>query len=67
MMGQQQMVTGSALRRMLLVLTVALMMAATIAASAMPAFAAGASHFPNEKAYYGSCDRTNNTPWFCKF
>jgi len=40
-MGQQQTVAGSALRRMILVLAVAALMAAMMAVSAMPAFAAG--------------------------
>ena len=46
MMGQQQMtVAGSAVRRLLLVLAVAALMAATMVASAMPAFAAqGSNH-----------------------
>jgi hypothetical protein len=40
-MGQQAVVTGSALRRIILVLTVAAVMAALMLASAMPAFAKG--------------------------
>ena len=38
-MGQQQTVTGSALRRILLVLTVALVMATMVLATTAPAFA----------------------------
>ena len=64
-MGQQQTVTGNALSRMVLVLTVALMMAAMIAASAMPAFAAGASK-PDPTTVIKVCERTY-APWFCKF
>lgn len=39
-MGQQEIVTGSAVRRMILVLVVAALMAAMVAATAAPAFAA---------------------------
>ena len=44
-MGQQEIVAGGALRRIILVLTVAAVMAAMVAVSAMPAFAAA-----NERA-----------------
>jgi hypothetical protein len=48
MMGQhqQEIVTGSALRRMLLVFTVAAVMAAMLAMSAVPAFAGGHCNRP---------------------
>jgi hypothetical protein len=54
-MGQQQTVGSSALRRIILVLTVAALMAAMLVASAMPAFAAKpafADH-PGEKDFAG--------------
>jgi hypothetical protein len=41
MMGQQETVASSALKRMILVLTVAAVMAALMLASVMPAFAKG--------------------------
>jgi hypothetical protein len=63
-MGHQEtMATGSALRRILLVLAVAALMAAMMLASAMPAFAAGGA--PNEKAR-AACDHPGwNNVWFC--
>ena len=66
-MGQQETTmraTGSALRRMILVLAVAALMAAMMVASAMPAFAAGGA--PNEKALAACGDHPGaKNVWFC--
>ena len=69
-MGQQETTmraTGSALRRMILVLAVAAVMTAMMVASAMPAFAAGG--LPNDTANVKArvaCDHPGaNHVWFC--
>ena len=52
-MGQQQTVAGSALRRMILVLAVAAVIAAMVAATATPAFAGGFRDFGGEMSSCG--------------
>ena len=50
-MGQQQTVAGSALRRMIMVLAVAALMAAVMVATAVPAFAVS----PSDKGKQNAC------------
>ena len=57
-MGQQQMtVAESALRRMIMVLAVAAVMAAVMVATAVPAFAVS----PSDKGKQNACLHTNHT------
>jgi hypothetical protein len=56
-MGQQQTVAGGALRRMILVLAVAALMAAVMVATAVPAFAVSPSAEGQQKA----CFHANHT------
>jgi hypothetical protein len=64
-MGQQQMVAGSALRRIILALAVAALMAAIMAASAIPALAKNSIHDgfddpPGPPEFSGSTSFDNN-------
>jgi hypothetical protein len=56
-MGQQQTVAGGALRRMILVLAVAALMAAMMVATAVPAFAVS----PSENGKQKACFHANHT------
>jgi len=56
-MGQQQTVAGSALRRKIMVLAVAALMAAVMVATAVPAFAVS----PSEKGKQNACFHANHT------
>jgi len=56
-MGQQQTVAGSALRRIIMVLAVAVLIAAVMVATAVPAFAVS----PSEKGKQNACFHTNHT------
>ena len=56
-MGQKQTVAGSDLRRMIMVLAVAALMAAVIVATAVPAFAVS----PSDKGKQNACFHTNHT------
>jgi len=64
-MGQQQTVTGNALRRMIMLVAVVALMAAMLAVNAMPAFAKGPP--PNvNKAYYHACNPPGTAPSWCE-